>query len=205
MPAGVTLLAVDCALDACQIAVARGDQVVLLSEPMRKGHAERVAPMAHDAMTQAGIGFDALDRVVVTVGPGSFAGVRVGLSFARGLAVALGKPCVGFSTLDVFARAQGDAGLRAGVVAAPDGVFVGVWNDGAVAVAPARLPVEAARAVIPNEATIFGPAADRFGAPACENWAPLATLVRLGRDADPATHPADPLYLRPPYATLPEA
>lgn len=205
MPARVRLIAIDCALDACQIAVADGDTVTTISAPMRKGHAEEVAPMAQRAMAEAGLGFDGLDRIAVTVGPGSFAGVRVGLSFARGLAVALERPCLGYSTLEIFARSDGDDGVRGGVIAAPDGVFFGAWKDGHCIADPARLRLDEARAALPRGVMLFGPAADQFGFPASANWAPVAVLAQLAARDDPALRPADPLYLRPPYATLPEA
>jgi tRNA threonylcarbamoyladenosine biosynthesis protein TsaB len=201
----VRLIAIDCALDACQVAVADGDVVTALSEPMRKGQAERIAPMAAEAMAQSGLAFKDLARIAVTVGPGSFAGVRVGLSFARGLAVALGAPCLGYSTLEVFARSAGDDGVRGGAILAPDGVFFAAWKNALCIANPERMSVEGARAALPTGAVLLGPAADRFGFPASENWAPLAALIRLARADDPAMRPADPLYLRPPYATLPEA
>lgn len=192
-------------MDACQVAVVDGDHVTHHIASMRKGQAERIAPMARDAMAQAGLGFDALDRIAVTVGPGSFAGVRVGLAFARGLAVALGRPCLGYTTLEAFARGDGDEGVRVGVISAPDGVFLGAWSDGALLVPPTRMPFEAAQAAIPAGARVFGPAADRFGGPASVAAPPIAALIRLAIGDDPGDRPADPVYLRPPYATLPDA
>ena len=70
---------------------------------MHRGHQERLAPLVAEAMAQAGAAFPDLDRIGVTVGPGSFTGLRVGLAFAKGLAIALGIPCVGVGVLDALA------------------------------------------------------------------------------------------------------
>jgi tRNA threonylcarbamoyladenosine biosynthesis protein TsaB len=202
----MNLLAVDCALDACQIAVLRGGGVIERIARMRQGHAEAVAGLAATAMAEAGLSFAALDRIAVTVGPGSFAGVRIGLAFARGLAVALEKPCLGFSTLEIFARAMGDDGLRAGVIPAPDGVFLGQWRDGLSARAPARMGLDAARAVLAAEpCQVHGPGAALVGGQFGQDIPSIETLAQLAARAEPTSRPPNPLYLRPPYATLPEA
>ena len=70
---------------------------------MARGHAEALAPMVEDVMRRAGCAFSELDRIGVTTGPGTFAGQRVGLAFARALALALKKPAIGVTTLDVMA------------------------------------------------------------------------------------------------------
>lgn len=77
-----------------------------------KGHAEHLMAVIEAALERAGISYDALDRIAVAVGPGSFTGVRVGVSTARGLALALKIPAIGISTLEAVAaqaRAQGGA------------------------------------------------------------------------------------------------
>src|SRR5688500_11700975 len=68
-----------------------------------KGHAERLMDVAHDAMAQAGVDFPQLERIAVAVGPGSFTGVRVGVSAARGFAMALKIPAIGVTTLEAIA------------------------------------------------------------------------------------------------------
>src|SRR3981189_3875837 len=70
---------------------------------MVRGHAEALMPLIAAVMSAAGTEFAALDRIAVTVGPGSFTGLRVGVSAARGIAVAAGKPAVGLTTLAAFA------------------------------------------------------------------------------------------------------
>src|SRR5215475_2187294 len=100
------LLAVDTALGACSVALL-DDQKILahIFEPMDRGHAERLAPMVDEAMKAARADFTSLDRLAVTVGPGTFTGQRVGLAFMRGLRLALKRPLTGVTTLEVMAAA----------------------------------------------------------------------------------------------------
>src|SRR2546430_12635695 len=100
------VLAIDTALEACSAAVLDTEQGgVLASEsiPMARGHAEALMPLVARMMSTAMLEFLDLDRIAVTVGPGSFTGLRVGVSAARGIAVAAGKPAIGLTTLAAFA------------------------------------------------------------------------------------------------------
>ena len=77
--------------------------------PMSRGHAEALMPLIARVMDLAEAEFAGLDRIAVTTGPGSFTGLRVGISAARGIALASGKPAVGLTTLD---RLRGAAHRR---------------------------------------------------------------------------------------------
>src|SRR3954452_24935829 len=109
------VLAIDTALEACSAAVldtSRWAIVASDTRAMTRGHAEAVMPIIARVMEQAQIEFRDLDRVAVTTGPGSFTGLRVGISAARGIALAAGKPAIGLSTLAGFAAphiAESDA------------------------------------------------------------------------------------------------
>lgn len=104
------VLAFDTALGACTAGVWR-DGSMLAEEHalMPQGHAEALMPMIERVMSQANLTYNALDRIAVTVGPGSFTGLRVGIATARGLAMAAGKPAVGITTTEALAAAVGDA------------------------------------------------------------------------------------------------
>ncbi len=100
------ILAVDTALGACSVALLEDDRLLAhIFEPMERGHAERLAPMVDEAMKQACVEFAALNRLAVTVGPGTFTGQRVGLAFMRGLRLALHIPLTGVTTLEAMAMA----------------------------------------------------------------------------------------------------
>jgi tRNA threonylcarbamoyladenosine biosynthesis protein TsaB len=96
------ILAIDTALGACAAAVLDSQRGVILADEsiaMMRGHAEALMPLIARVMDAARCEFAELDRVAVTVGPGSFTGLRVGIAAARGIALAAGKPAIGLSTL----------------------------------------------------------------------------------------------------------
>jgi len=98
------ILAVDTALGGCSVALLEDDTILAhIFEAMDRGHAERLAPMVDEMMRVAEADFAGLDRLAVTTGPGTFTGQRVGLAFMRGLRLALDKPLVGVTTLEVIA------------------------------------------------------------------------------------------------------
>lgn len=104
--------------DACEAALVRDGAVVAeLSEAMQQGHDARLAPIVERLMRDSGAAFSALDRIAVVVGPGSFTGVRVGVAFARGLALSLDKPAVGVTSLEALDGASRQ-GRALGVLAA---------------------------------------------------------------------------------------
>jgi len=112
------ILAVDTALGACSAALLEGDRVLSHRwTAMERGHAEALAPMVDDVMGEASCPFARLDRLAVTTGPGTFTGQRVGLSFMRGLRVALQKPLAGVTSLAAMAE-QARSEARAGRAAA---------------------------------------------------------------------------------------
>lgn len=212
------LLVIDTALGACTAAVFGEDRPLgVRFEPMAKGHQERLGGLVRDAVAEAGIGFDALDRIGVTVGPGSFTGLRVGLAFAQGLGAALDRPVVGLSTLDGLAASRApDGGPVAALIDARRGQVYGRLFVGGRALEPdaAWTLEEAARRIAALDAPAWlvgsGAAALAEAHPALKTAGidPLAAptpeaLAVLTRAADPAAAPPRPLYLRAPDATPP--
>ena len=117
------ILAIDTALDACAAAVldtGANRLIAVESQTMKRGHAEALMPLIARVMKESALPFAALDRIAVTTGPGSFTGLRVGLSAARGIALAAHKAAVGVTTLSAYAapvvseggEAAGDLGDR---------------------------------------------------------------------------------------------
>jgi tRNA threonylcarbamoyladenosine biosynthesis protein TsaB len=206
------VLGIDTCLNACSVAVL-DDGVVLAyrSEPMARGHQERLAPMAEGVMAQTGRAIGDLDLIGVTVGPGSFTGLRVGVAFAKGLASALGKPAVGVGTLEALVASQ--VGLAAAVIDARRGqVYIQVFEDGHALMAPDVLPLGTAAARVAELSMGRGLTLVGSGAPLLAPLAPGAKPVtpegcdarhvaRLAATRRPA--PLRPLYLRAPDAKLP--
>ncbi len=150
--------------------------------------------MVDEVMQEAGAAFADLDRIVVTTGPGSFTGLRIGLAFARGLAVALGKPCIGVSTLEALALERGEHGRHGAAIAHGEELFAALYEHGRHVQPPARLTIEEARALF-ADAVVRGPAAERFGGDVTD--APdIAALALRGASLPPERYPPDPLYLR---------
>ena len=207
------VLAIDTALAACQAAVwADGRVLASAVEPMDRGHQERLAPLTAETVRRAGVAFDRIDRVAVTVGPGSFTGLRVGLAFAKGLALALDRPCAGVGTLEALAASGPAADLTAAVIdARRDQVYLQVFADGAPVMAPDVLPLGEAAARLAElhsggTVRLVGPGAPLleglFGAARIDPLPfpdPQAVAV-LAASRPAPTAPPRPLYLRAPDA-----
>lgn len=216
------VLAIDTALAACSAAVFDSEQdriIVSKSVPMTRGHAEALMPIVARLMDETLMTLRELDRVVVTTGPGSFTGLRVGISAARGIAVAIGKPAVGVSTLSAYAgpyvAIAGDDALPvvAAIDARHDHVYLQVFDpDGETIHGPRIASLrEAARAAAEAPAHIVGSAAqavaDALSAtdprPASIEMrgAPdIAWVARIGATLPAEKSPPVPQYLRAPDA-----
>jgi tRNA threonylcarbamoyladenosine biosynthesis protein TsaB len=189
---------------------------------MKRGHAESLMPLIARVMKSSGVAFTALDRIAVTTGPGSFTGLRVGLSAARGIALAAGKPVVGVTTLSAYAAPIiSESDEPHPVVAAIDArhdqvYFQTVGGDGGPLIKPQVAPVTEALGaarfgplhLVGNAARIL---ADRWPADAAppisvdQRAAPdIAWVAWLGAAISPESSPARPYYLRAPDAKPPK-
>lgn len=179
-----TVLAFDCAVSGQGVAIVRdGHALASLFEEGRE-QAARLLPAIVAALQQAGVARTELDLIAVTTGPGSFTGVRVGLSAARGLAVGLGIPMAGIATTVVL-QAQARAADRL-VVAAVDSRlgdwFCAIGDDPAPFAATAE---DLAARLAGQSSLIVG-----------KDVAPLALWLRAaGIDAIAQDGPPDPVVL----------
>lgn len=218
------VMVIDTALGACVAGVFTGEAdaappyaLGVRAEVMAKGHQERLGGLARDAAAEAG-GFGGIDRIGVTVGPGSFTGLRVGLAFALGLGAALDRPVVGVSTLDALAASVPAKGMVVAVIDARRGqVYARLFRDGAPLGEAEALPLETARdrilaAAGDARSTLVGSGAallaETFPELAAAALHPLPAptpeaVAALTLAADPAMSPPQPLYLRAPDATPP--
>lgn len=226
----MNILAFDTCFDACSVCVARlrdgsVEELASAREHFQTGHAERLVPMIDEVMARAGVTFGDLDRLAVTVGPGTFTGTRIGIAAARGLVLATGVEAVGTSSLAVMAEvARRDLGevpecgpeheLAVAVDARRSEVYVQLFEaKGQKAKSPPMLLAveEAARLGGPGPLLVAGSgappvaaAAERAGRRAIarlESLLPDATaLARLAPDLAPTEGPLAPLYLRAPDA-----
>jgi len=211
------LLVVDTALGFCTVAVRDGAHIVARSQPMTRGHQEVLALLAQAVMAEVGLDFSDLDGVGVTVGPGSFTGLRVGLAFAQGLGAALDRPVVGLSTLDALAASVAPDGLPvAAVIDARRGqVYARLFNGAGEALdAAGATPLTGFTARLTGAGSagrLVGTGAP-LAAEAAPGWTPVAlggpsaeAMMRLTAAALAGGAPdaPRPQYLRAPDATPP--
>jgi tRNA threonylcarbamoyladenosine biosynthesis protein TsaB len=214
------ILAIDTALDACAAGVldTRSSQLIAHeSQPMKRGHAEALMPLLARIMESSGIGFAALDRIAVTTGPGSFTGLRVGLSAARGIGLAADRPVVGVTTLAAYAAPlvseNGDHPIISAIDARHDHIYFQVVSGDGTSLVPPRViaideALDAARFGAPR---LVGNAAGILAARWPADAAPprlidpqpapeISWVAWLGAAVDPELALARPYYLRAPDA-----
>jgi tRNA threonylcarbamoyladenosine biosynthesis protein TsaB len=179
---------------------------------MVRGHAEALVPLIAAVMSEAPVDFAELDRIAVTVGPGSFTGLRVGVAAARGIALATGKPAVGVTTLAAlaapFLAADGSKAVLAVINARHGRVYMQLFGPGGRSLVAPRIAStrDAIRAAMASPTHIVGNAArlieeawpDDEQRPLSVSAVPapdVAWVARLGAAADDLTAPVRPLYL----------
>ena len=217
------ILAIDTALDACAACVldtGAGEPIAQESQVMKRGHAEALMPLIARVIKESGIAFSSLDRIAVTTGPGSFTGLRVGLSAARGIGLAASKPVVGLTTLTAYAAPVVSQNAEQPVIAAIDArhdqvYFQVVSGNGSALIRPCIAPFEealdASRFGAPHlVGNAAGMLAQRWPAHALPPFkvdaqpAPdIGWVAWLGAAVSPDNAPARPLYLRAPDAKPP--
>jgi tRNA threonylcarbamoyladenosine biosynthesis protein TsaB len=218
------ILAIDTALDACAAGVLdteAGKLIAQESQAMKRGHAEALMPLIARVIKESGIAFASLDRIAVTTGPGSFTGLRVGLSAARGIALAANKPVVGLTTLTAYAAPVVSQNAEQPVISAIDArhdhvYFQVVSGDGSSLILPRVAPIEealgasqyGAPSLVGNAAKILSQRWPSHAPPPFKvdtQAAPeIAWVAWLGAAVSPNTAPARPFYLRAPDAKLPK-
>src|SRR5664279_139009 len=203
------ILAIDTALpaiSACVLDEGAESPESIETIAMMRGHAEALLPLIDRVMAQVEGGFASLDRVAVTVGPGSFTGIRIGVAAARGIALACGIEAVGVSTLAAFAAPllfdDVDSIVVSAIDARHDHVFFTAYGPGGrVLTSPRILPLRDAcrllgagriRAVGTGAHLLRAEAARQGGEISVVNAAPspdIVAIARLGLAADPDNAP----------------
>lgn len=210
------VLAFDCSGASCSAAILIDDRpAAQLFAPMERGHAETLLPMIETVLHEAALTPAALDLLVVTVGPGSFTGLRIGLAAARGLALARKLPAIGVTSFDAV---KVDDPVARPLLIALESKRAELFlqrRDHADPRLPALVPPEEWTAILPpGPCFLAGDGAPRLAAalgrsdvvvlPGHGRPDPVA-LARLGAarwQAGDRT-PLAPLYLRAPDTTAP--
>ncbi len=213
----MNLLAIDCSASLCAASVYDADAGRELGRKvldLGKGHAELLMAVINEALATAGVSFADLGRIAVSVGPGSFTGVRVGVSTARGLALALEVRAVGVTTLEALAAEARDRHGPRNVLAALDGgrgeIQAAVYDEaGAILFEPAVIDLDLAiRLAKDFSPALAGTAAEMiagalpqqvFALGPQAKTADIGTYARLAAAKEPGEKPK-PLYLREPDA-----
>ena len=180
------LLAIDTAAPRLQLALLMDDHADTLIEEMAQGQAERIFPAIDQLQGRNGVAYKDLTRIAVTTGPGSFTGLRIGLSAARGLGLALGIPVIGVpSLLALSLTTQCDA-TAVLLDARREEAYFQLFSGPAIPIGePQVLPMEEARRRVPTGAgLITSPLVD------------IAALARFAASADPTGYPPEAAYIR---------
>jgi len=204
------LLAIDTTGANCSVALrAPGRDDVCETDVIGRGHAEYLAPMVVRLLDRSGLKPKDIERLAVTIGPGSFAGTRVGIAFVRGLAIATGAEIIGLNNLDILAgQVLGDTPVIAVHDAKRGEVIVSV-RQGDLPSKTERLDVGQ---LLSRLSTIDHGVLVGSGAGLIERDGLIDSGIRdldmsvfldMAQSANPETDLATPFYARPPDAKLP--
>ncbi len=180
------LLAIDTAAPRLQLALLRGEHADTIVEDMPQGQAERIFPAIDELLGRGGLTYKDLRRIAVTTGPGSFTGLRIGLSAARGLGLALGVPVVGVPSLLALSLPVTCAHAAVLLDARRDEAYFQAFSGPAIPASEALLlPMAEARARLPSGAEVL-----------TTPYVDIAALARLAATLNPSAYPPEASYIR---------
>lgn len=214
------ILALDTALGLCSACVYDGETGQILSAEslvMDKGHAESLLPLVERVVSRIPDKFRSIERVAVSIGPGSFTGLRVALAAARAFGLALRVPVVGVTTLSAFALPYLFDESRRVIASVIDARHAHLYaqvmgHDGQILVAPDVMSITSmADGLAGKRIRVVGNGArlleavlvDRGDDVICDGDFPgpdIAAIAQLGMIATPHLSPPTPMYLKPPDA-----
>lgn len=213
------VLALDSALDACSAALCQdGRARARIVVPGARDQAENLVPIVARVMRDAGATWAEIDRIAVTVGPGSFTGLRIGLAAARGFALVAERPAVGVTTLAALAACveAGDP-MAVAIDAGRGDVFFQVFDGSHRPIGePVSVEIGDAARRLPGNARVVGSAAaglrslaaDRADLvfPELPTYPDPTAIARLGAAMalPEGGAPPMPLYIHPPRIKLPD-
>ena len=108
------ILCIETGTDVCSVGLAENGQLVALRESCGRDHARNVAVYVDELLRERDVDADEIDAIAVGKGPGSYTGLRIGVSFAKGLCYGLRKPLIAIGSLDALvevAREDAEAGI----------------------------------------------------------------------------------------------
>ena len=212
----MNILAVDTSGEDCGISIKKGSTnklMVFVNEKSKKSYAECLPSLLVSALTEVNLNISNIDRIGVSIGPGSFAGIRTGLSFVKGLSLVQKIPLVGISTFQILAESINDEieyqSILALVDSKPGEYFVQVFSsDDNIKVSPQlKTTNQILDLISKNFAIVCAENSNFLKQTEIEKLATiliintkqkLKTICRLSIDATkPFKNPA-PLYMRSP-------
>jgi tRNA threonylcarbamoyl adenosine modification protein YeaZ len=206
------VLAFDCASSQCAATLLLGEDTILSKVEARdRGQAERLVPMLMELLAEAQMDFGNIDRVAVTTGPGSFTGVRVGLSAAMGLSLARDIPVIGIDSFTAFAASLPQTKNLAIVIESKRRELYWQIMDGSSM--PRCDVVEDIVQALPHSVEIIGGDAaakleNLLDKPVAMSQLPgpdMAVVAQLARTMPTPENFPGPFYVRPPDAKLPSS
>lgn len=210
------VLAIDTVANLCAACIYDSAEARELGRAVRaigKGHAEVLMDVISEALAAAGLAMKDVGAVAVATGPGSFTGIRVGVSVARGLSLALGVPSAGIGTLEALAfearETTGAQPVLAAIDGGRDGIYAAVYDQfGKVGYAPAVIDLEKIAKLAGHVGLLVGSAARRIAAELASGakvgselpTADIGIYARLAIAHGFTAEKPRPLYLRAPDA-----
>ena len=123
------ILAIETGTDICSVGIAKDGELLSLRESDEgRDHARKVGVFVDELLRETDIAPDELDAVAVGKGPGSYTGLRIGVSFAKGLCYGLQKPLVAVGSLDALAEVARED-YEAGILAVDDWSMPAAWRS----------------------------------------------------------------------------